>query len=1099
MFLRSGKRTKGREEKVRNLSKQKIEWARQERKKSQARKKRLTGASAQPQLAEDATQRQDCTLDESPSHDQFAISGLADSARGGIYRARIGTSEVIPQQPPAFAADLSQNYHYGTPLQPYNNQDWLQPSIPESQQLGQIHLFGDEDMFNPISDKTYSSRSDYGAPAYVGGEFNPHTLLNTHSSLDASFNDPGVREEARGPQQEEAGAAYLSPSSLNINDSIYGYINTNQQGRGMLTPSSATNRVNNILGGINQQQDDSRLHTASSHAGTIPKSSRALDSAYGLPVRSSAADTLRNVASCSASTVGHSANTGFFSPNPWFNYIATTSGTTKNAIPQVNTLSGSANTATSSVYNRPILSEGVYSAANMRSKEGEVDLRALNEAFDRLDTSDDIRKNVISKHQNFTDMLSSHSQKINEDDDEEYETESTSPVYDEPPKSDSSMYNLPLFARKEQVDARLRELRAMIESREKASVTTATTSSILTLPPVTTTATTLSSNPWSNSNNTTTTNLINPWNSSLYNTASTAATTNSTFTFNAGGATKHIPMTSGPLYNNTQNIVNKPITTANSMGPSLISQNANAINRQQALIHQQAMYMQQQSHLVREQQAVLRQQQNTIANQKQSPQLIQLNSQLQQQINQLEHEHHRLVAKHAQQDVLQQRLLHSQQQALLQQQQQRQHEVEQNAIQQQRMVQENYKKQQELQTYLYHQLQQQQQIQQQVNQQLLLQSQLQSNANQRQGNVMLTHAPNTNRIWLPKHIEPPLFSGPNDKISALDFIEKLEIYITSSDIPQEILMRQVLPPLLSEDAKMWYNTHQNFTSYQDFKTRFLKFFTAPDYMQQLYEQFLRRTQHEEEPITHYALIIQNFFKKLKINASDEVIINRIISKLCPKFVKYFCYKKFQNMEEFEDYILSINNGVAMKKAYIPPPPPSECIEPTLAWNNNPRSEKETRGPSPRPFMGPDIRREYQSPERRYSDNPRYYRSPDRRPITGQGGRFTPERFRSPERRADGDQRDKSRQYERQHSRERTENNSGDQRQRENQRPPSRERQPERYAEGERRRVSFEPRQRSPSPAPVRRQDDVRCWACGEKGHVSYSCVNNVRNNPNTKN
>jgi hypothetical protein len=135
------------------------------------------------------------------------------------------------------------------------------------------------------------------------------------------------------------------------------------------------------------------------------------------------------------------------------------------------------------------------------------------------------------------------------------------------------------------------------------------------------------------------------------------------------------------------------------------------------------------------------------------------------------------------------------------------------------------------------------------------------------------------------------------------------------------LLRQVIPTLLDDEAAMWYQCHNDYNSYMQFKNEFMKYYSSPAYMEQLQDQFASRSQHKDEPITHYTLVIRNFYKNLNITANDNTIINRIISKVCHKYVKYFCDKTFKDLAQFEDYVLAVNNSVAREKMYVPPPPP----------------------------------------------------------------------------------------------------------------------------------------------------------------------------------
>jgi hypothetical protein len=305
-----------------------------------------------------------------------------------------------------------------------------------------------------------------------------------------------------------------------------------------------------------------------------------------------------------------------------------------------------------------------------------------------------------------------------------------------------------------------------------------------------------------------------------------------------------------------------------------------------------------------------------------------------------------------------------------------------------------------------------------------------------------------------------------DSITPHEFIQDLELYIKSSDIPQDILLRQVLPTLFDKEAKLWYSCRKTFNSYQHFRSEFIKYYNSPAYIEQLQEQFLRRSQHKEEPVTHYSFIIRSFYKLLDLHSDDQVVIQRIISKLCPKYIKYFIHQHFNDLNEFEDYAIAVDNAVIREKSYVPPPPAQYCIEPSLAWNyNNKQYDSDSESSAGRDERGfqrerrDNNRRDYKREQREYK---KYEYSPEtrRKELEGnQTGAKSPDTRESNTGRRDG-----SRDH---------------------------------------RRVSFEQRSRSPSPASSpRRKDEVRCYSCFQTGHYANACENRNKkpeNNNNTKN
>lgn len=239
--------------------------------------------------------------------------------------------------------------------------------------------------------------------------------------------------------------------------------------------------------------------------------------------------------------------------------------------------------------------------------------------------------------------------------------------------------------------------------------------------------------------------------------------------------------------------------------------------------------------------------------------------------------------------------------------------------------------------------------------------------------------------WTNRDIKPPTFSGIFDDKSPQEFIESLKLYCNSTNITEHEIITQLLPTILSEEANMWFTTRTNINCYVDFETEFFKFYNSPAYITQLTEQFNRRSQHYNEPLTHYCYIIKIFYKKLNITATEHQIIERIISKVCPQYNQYLCDKVFNTVSELETYALAIQNTIARKMLYVPPPSAKECIEPKLAWQQSTDGDSDSSSQSVKYKTKYFMNNNYASSDSRRSRydsrNPEFNKSPSfqRRP------------------------------------------------------------------------------------------------------------------------
>lgn len=1069
MHLRSG-RTLQEQEAIRQFAKEVVEEERKIRDKRDALLKKKAADDEKKKFSKyKDSQNLYSETNENSSLD-FDLRRDLEEARGSghTFHASQTTSQQL------------RHYDY---THPTNNQDWLRDEVPVSLQQGQTDMFAN-DAANFVNNyQAASLGSQIRVPVCASGDVDSHTLLNLDSRQ--SVND--INDKSNGDNAAAAhcgiNTEYLTQIS-SLQKSSKEIPTTQSFGRLTLTPSSASKRVEDILRSLQLQPSNSGLSTSQiqhGQHGAVPKlpgsSSNAKQKESDVPpfdisrwykslITSSAATTSTTTFSNTASGAA--------------SYIReqTHSTPSNNMLPPPPYLGGTSVSHTN-IYTEPIFTNLVFSsvdqdnpdyvmnqAKNYNLMEELANLRRENEQHANNLTSHNIAKNAsnISLNPFVNDIdLQQYIDLANDDISEK----SVSTIYEELP----SNHNIENNNRQEQIISPQNNTinNPFLFDDEKEET-----------------------NPFKKDSTQEEDDEYGWLNDlPLFDITSKATTTIPTTT----SATReyNVKVGEGPKQ--------RTITDTN-INMDLEQQ------RLRGRLHNE--YLEQQSKLIKYQQAVLKEQQEVLQQHQPTSQQVKENILIQDKLNKLEQQQQQVVTKQLQNSVTQQSMLQQQQNVFIQQQERHQQQLDNNTTQQQRILQQNYLRQQQLQAQLHQQITDQQTLQQQIAQQLVLQNQLKNNTALVNNNsntiypaVNTNHNNASNRIWMPKHIEPPLFKGTSDSISATDFIEKLELYVRSSDIPQNILLRQVLPTLFEDEAKLWYQCQDEFTSYYQFKTKFMKIYNSEVYTEQLMNQFLSRSQDKDEPITHYALVIRNFYKKLKIAANDETIINRITSKVCPKYVKYFCDKKFKNITDFEEYIIAINSVTLREKAWVPPPPPKDCVEPLLAWESNKSNDRGVTSTSESTNRnlyqeGRQGNQQYYrppyEPRSQHYDQQSRYRSPDRHFEQQSDTRRTTDSKRGYDERVTSP-----------FPRERSFRQNSNERNAAQYNNRSRENSPHHRASSkdrpqEQRKVTFETRDRSPSPASnSRRSNDIRCFTCGKYGHISRQCDRNPKSENYSKN
>ncbi|XP_049528712.1 uncharacterized protein LOC125947611 [Dermacentor silvarum] len=185
----------------------------------------------------------------------------------------------------------------------------------------------------------------------------------------------------------------------------------------------------------------------------------------------------------------------------------------------------------------------------------------------------------------------------------------------------------------------------------------------------------------------------------------------------------------------------------------------------------------------------------------------------------------------------------------------------------------------------------------------------------------------------------PTYSGYGDLLSARDYCYSLARYQRALGLNDQDVLGRVVPVALTDSAARWYRlSGHRATTLEEFRAAFLREFLPADYESRMRRELGLRTQAPDESLQEYVRAMQDLFLIAEPNASNEERVERVIRQAHPTFSAYLRGGRFRNLEELAAEAKRIQGDIIAARAYRPPPPASEALEPSCAW----------RGPEPFP-------------------------------------------------------------------------------------------------------------------------------------------------------
>lgn len=181
-------------------------------------------------------------------------------------------------------------------------------------------------------------------------------------------------------------------------------------------------------------------------------------------------------------------------------------------------------------------------------------------------------------------------------------------------------------------------------------------------------------------------------------------------------------------------------------------------------------------------------------------------------------------------------------------------------------------------------------------------------------------------------LEVPVYRGYDDTISVTDFIESLAHYQTAMGVSDSDMLARVVPVALTERAAQWYRiSGYRATTFTELKAAIRHEFLPVDYHRRMRRELELRTQAPEESLLEFVRAMEELYQIAEPTAPNDERVERVIRQAHPTFAAYLRGARFRDLEELAAEAKRIQGDILAFRAYRPPPPASEALEPRCAW------------------------------------------------------------------------------------------------------------------------------------------------------------------------
>ncbi|XP_077520289.1 uncharacterized protein LOC144130156 [Amblyomma americanum] len=162
-------------------------------------------------------------------------------------------------------------------------------------------------------------------------------------------------------------------------------------------------------------------------------------------------------------------------------------------------------------------------------------------------------------------------------------------------------------------------------------------------------------------------------------------------------------------------------------------------------------------------------------------------------------------------------------------------------------------------------------------------------------------------------------------------------------LTDQVVLAHIIPAALTDTAARWHrlSAHRAATL-EEFRAAFLREFLPAYYERTTRQELELRTQAPDESLLEYVRAMEDLFSIAEPRASNEERVERTIRQAHPTFSAYLRGGRFRDFEKLAAEAKRNQGDIFAARAYRPPLPASEALEPRCAW----------RGAMPRPNWRP---------------------------------------------------------------------------------------------------------------------------------------------------
>lgn len=184
-------------------------------------------------------------------------------------------------------------------------------------------------------------------------------------------------------------------------------------------------------------------------------------------------------------------------------------------------------------------------------------------------------------------------------------------------------------------------------------------------------------------------------------------------------------------------------------------------------------------------------------------------------------------------------------------------------------------------------------------------------------------------------VEIPSYSGYHDRVSANEYLDRMLTYQQATGLTDGEILARVVPVSLTDQAARWFRlTGYRSRTLEEFRASFREEFLPVDYERRLRRELELRTQHPDESLLEYVRAMDELFRIADPSASNGEKVERVVRQAHPTFAAYLRGVQFRDLDQLASAAKRIQADILASRAYRPPPPAAQALEPRCAWNGD---------------------------------------------------------------------------------------------------------------------------------------------------------------------